>query len=288
MWQAVGGGFLVLLGGLSLVSHRFRPMGGPVPLGFRSSRAVSVGSRRAQRWVYLSFVLLGLSSIVGVAQSDPWPTVAGVLAIGWIGSFALFAVQVSFNWPKWWIPDECREEEGAVMHWFRTAAKRLRNLRRRGFPMVRNGGTTVPLNTERRPWGNEHSRRDGSVENEESVQPSKTHASLGESSTDSAVAHVTFSRPTAYADRLVSYKIWIDGEMVGKLRAGTSLTVPVPAGQHELRAAVQNSGSAPLLVSVAPAETLTISVQHPDPGGESTLRRAASRDRWLEMVVLER
>lgn len=54
---------------------------------------------------------------------------------------------------------------------------------------------------------------------------------------------ITVTRKTSYADRLRAYKVVIDGEAVGAVRARKSVTIPVAPGKHSLEIRIDWCGS---------------------------------------------
>lgn len=65
------------------------------------------------------------------------------------------------------------------------------------------------------------------------------------------MATLTVSRRHYYPDRLRAYKILIDGEVAGRIRAGQSIEIDVPEGPHVLQAKIDWCSSKPLTVDVA-------------------------------------
>lgn len=63
-------------------------------------------------------------------------------------------------------------------------------------------------------------------------------------------AKITVRRVTWYPDRFRSFEIEVDGTIVGKVRAGESMTIPVVAGQHRIRVKIDWCGSETLLFEV--------------------------------------
>jgi hypothetical protein len=55
--------------------------------------------------------------------------------------------------------------------------------------------------------------------------------------------YIVVSRPNVKTGRLVRHKVYIDGRMVGKIRANASLTVPVPPGDHRVKTSAGRSPS---------------------------------------------
>ena len=66
------------------------------------------------------------------------------------------------------------------------------------------------------------------------------------------MATVTFTRGHHYPDRLRAYKVLVDGEVVGRLRAGQTIEVDVQPGLHVVQARIDWCRSAPLEVNVGP------------------------------------
>jgi hypothetical protein len=56
-------------------------------------------------------------------------------------------------------------------------------------------------------------------------------------------AMVVVRRTTSYADRLRAYRIEIDGVVIGSVRAGQSLALPVKSGRHSIALRIDWCGS---------------------------------------------
>jgi hypothetical protein len=54
---------------------------------------------------------------------------------------------------------------------------------------------------------------------------------------------ITIRRTTNYADRLRAYKIKIDDVVVGQVRAGDSITIPITSGRHSIILRIDWCGS---------------------------------------------
>jgi hypothetical protein len=94
---------------------------------------------------------------------------------------------------------------------------------------------------------------------------------------------VRFYRPRhRFRDRFRAYKLEIDGEIVGAVRYGAELTVPVPPGRHTVRAIIDWSGSEPLTVPVEPGGTVTIRVEPSDGSGLDTF---TTTDQYLRISL---
>jgi hypothetical protein len=65
---------------------------------------------------------------------------------------------------------------------------------------------------------------------------------------------ITVRRMTSYPDRLRSYKVKVGGEVLGKLWARESLTVPVSPGRHSLVLRIDWCGSEPIDFNLQPGE----------------------------------
>jgi hypothetical protein len=69
-------------------------------------------------------------------------------------------------------------------------------------------------------------------------------------------------RHGAYADMLRSYKIFVNDKAAGTLARNSDLSVAVPSGQIKIEARVDWGRSAPLVVNVAPGQTVTVEVSN--------------------------
>ena len=91
-----------------------------------------------------------------------------------------------------------------------------------------------------------------------------------------------FVREVKWQDRLRAYTILIDGEKVGRLRAGRELSVAVSPGSHSCQATIDWTGSPPTPVTVEGGERVVIQVQ---PAGGAVVGRLGTRDGWLNLAV---
>jgi hypothetical protein len=73
-------------------------------------------------------------------------------------------------------------------------------------------------------------------------------------------ALLVVSRPIGWAGLAVRFRVELDGVVVGSLRPGQSVALPVPAGLHSVRATQSGSTSPTLPLDVAAGRTVTVRV----------------------------
>ncbi len=81
---------------------------------------------------------------------------------------------------------------------------------------------------------------------------------------------LTIRRPRRWQDRLRAYTIVIDGEEVGRVRAGSTVTVPITAGTHTVQLTIDWTGSNELELTINEADEVRLVVAPPEeatPGG---------------------
>jgi len=61
-----------------------------------------------------------------------------------------------------------------------------------------------------------------------------------------------------FRDRLRSYKVLVDDEVVGKVKPGEDVRHAVPPGEHVVRIRIDWTGSKPLTVTAEPGETVSL------------------------------
>lgn len=112
------GALVTLVGAVPMFSASVRErVKGPVPFLFPSSAAVKRGYWRAQQWLHLSVVCLGLTAVCAAFSSSVGRTLAAVCALLFLASSAVFIIQVAFNRPRYWIPREAAADTGALVAW---------------------------------------------------------------------------------------------------------------------------------------------------------------------------
>lgn len=101
-----------------------------------------------------------------------------------------------------------------------------------------------------------------------------------------ATGWLLIQRPKEGArDKFRSYRVEVDGVAVGKVRRGRSLKVAVPAGWHEIRAAIDWTGSRTVRVEVRPTELTQVIVS---PGGAAFSLDAFAREQeYLQLTVVD-
>ena len=77
---------------------------------------------------------------------------------------------------------------------------------------------------------------------------------------DDNTCTIRFVRPSAYADVLRSYQIFIDGKNVGALGRNDALEVKAPAGSLTIEARLDWGRSEPLTITAAPNRKIEIEV----------------------------
>ena len=108
---------------------------------------------------------------------------------------------------------------------------------------------------------------------------------MSTSASDAVGAVVVVRRPSGgYRDRLRSYRITVDGAEIGRLERGHDLRSPVEPGVHEIRAAIDWSGSPAVRVDLAAGETVGLTVR---PAGSALLAvfQIWRRDSWLKLSI---
>ncbi len=97
---------------------------------------------------------------------------------------------------------------------------------------------------------------------------------------------LTFRRGVTWQDFVRSYTLIVDGEEIGKLRRGTSLSVAVNQGRHTCQARISWTGSKELDVLVPPGTEVKILISPPPKSrGVTKLDRAMSADEYLVLSV---
>ncbi|GCF08141.1 hypothetical protein KDI_17050 [Dictyobacter arantiisoli] len=74
-------------------------------------------------------------------------------------------------------------------------------------------------------------------------------------------ANIHIERRPGTVDLLRSYKVYIDGQRVGKLRESEQFVVPVQPGDHEIILKVDWASSHPVTVHVEASEEISIYCQ---------------------------
>jgi hypothetical protein len=94
-------------------------------------------------------------------------------------------------------------------------------------------------------------------------------------------SHLTVTRPAQlWGDRARKYRIYIDGDLIGKIAQESSIRTEVSPGPHRIQAKVDWSGSPEIVVTIEPDSNLTVRV----------IKNVESRKRllltdWLKLEV---
>lgn len=115
---------VVLTGALPLVSRRWRKRFG-APVAFWGNRDTNRGYRRARNWMDLGLVFMGSALLFHSVPTGPWLLLPGLFGLAFFVCTGVFFVQVWFNWPKVWIPDDMRDDEGSFVAWAGRMRQRL-------------------------------------------------------------------------------------------------------------------------------------------------------------------
>jgi hypothetical protein len=93
---------------------------------------------------------------------------------------------------------------------------------------------------------------------------------------------IAFYRPPAvWRDRLRAYQLVVDGYVVGEIRPGQVLRVPVSPGRHEVHARIDWTGSKRWVVDAVDGSEARFRVE---PAGNSLMWwQAFGSERWLRM-----
>lgn len=96
-------------------------------------------------------------------------------------------------------------------------------------------------------------------------------------------AFISVYRVDALRDWDRKYRIMIDGVRAGKIGTDERVTFPVTPGVHDVRAAIDWSGSPVLRLTVAPGETVRLTVE---PAGSAfQMWQAFTRQGYLKLTV---
>ena len=91
----------------------------------------------------------------------------------------------------------------------------------------------------------------------DNVNPYQSPQTLGTDRSDGD-ALIRISRTKSYADRLRAYRILVDGVERAKLKAGSTVDIPVEAGNHAVTAKVDWCGSPTVNVTIHSGSTTTM------------------------------
>ncbi len=95
-------------------------------------------------------------------------------------------------------------------------------------------------------------------------------------------SRIVISRPRgAWQDVVRSYRIYVDDELVGKLKAGQSLVADVKPGRHRVVARIDWSGSPTLNVEAPRDGDVNVRVEP-----NSMTQGFFSSDKWLKIEEL--
>ena len=98
-------------------------------------------------------------------------------------------------------------------------------------------------------------------------------------------ARIVVRRPKGgYRDLLRSYRIEIDGVRVGRISRGQEVEFSVSPGTHQVRAAIDWSGSPVVQVDVADGGTARLVVA-PAGSAATAIGQVWSRESWLTLSV---
>ena len=106
---------LVLTGAMPLASRRWRTR--VPPIAYWGNEDTNRGYRRAQNWMNLGLVFMGSGVLFHGVPTGPWLLIPGLLGVAFMACIVVFFLQVWFNWPKVWIPNDMRDDEGSFVAW---------------------------------------------------------------------------------------------------------------------------------------------------------------------------
>lgn len=96
--------------------------------------------------------------------------------------------------------------------------------------------------------------------------------------------HLVVSRPRrGTSDLFRSYKVLVDGEQIGSVKRGRSLSFPVAAGKHEVHLEINWCRSPSLEVEVRPGETSNL-VCWPTFQAWRAQTALANPDKWISLT----
>jgi hypothetical protein len=92
--------------------------------------------------------------------------------------------------------------------------------------------------------------------------------------------------PSGLGDAVRAYRVLIDGDSVGTIRRGASLSVDVPAGRHSVALKLDWTGSPTLTADVSPGARLVFQCGPKIKAGNAVfalLRSIYRRDAWIRL-----
>ena len=100
-------------------------------------------------------------------------------------------------------------------------------------------------------------------------------------------AHLTVSRPAgAFRDAVRAYRVMVDGALVGHVRGGETLHVPISPGRHRVEARIDWSGSRAVEFEAAAGGEARFTVR---PAGNllNIFWQIFTTDQWLRLTHLQ-
>jgi hypothetical protein len=95
------------------------------------------------------------------------------------------------------------------------------------------------------------------------------------------MAKIQINRDAGYADASRKYKIELDGDIAGEIRASESVTLNVTPGNHKIRLRIDWCSSNYLDFQVAPEETVVFDCGNNSPLGLVILYITIFRNKYL-------
>lgn len=71
---------------------------------------------------------------------------------------------------------------------------------------------------------------------------------------------IEITRPVTWSDKARAYKLLLDGQEVGRIKEGETLTLETPPGEHRLEARIDWCAAEPLMVLVEKDEPAQVVV----------------------------
>lgn len=203
----------------------------------------------------------------GHQPNDPATKISEYLALFAV-TFFFFGVSTALvNRPKFMVLKKHRDEPGMIQEYLTRWANRRNQPPKPPTRTTRHGQPPEPAEPEPSPTEPPPQPTHNRPQAHTPLAPRPPATRTGQ---PLRPGQLTIRRPRRWQDRFRAYTIVIDGEEVGRVRAGSTVTLPIAAGTHTVQLTIAWTGSNELELTINEADEVRLVVAPPEeatPGG---------------------
>lgn len=271
LFYMVGGNVFLVLSIIFLLSPRLRGQINFIEVSYWGDTTIGRGIVRKMPsdtlFMCSGALMYDMSYFFGNKPTDPGYKIGLLFAFIAATSLVFGASTALVNRPRFMVLKKHRDEPGMIQEYLTRWANRRNHPPKHPTRTTRHGQPPEPAEPEPSPTEPPPQPTHHRPQTPTPLAPRPPATRTGQ---PLRPAQLTIRRPRRWQDRFRAYTIVIDGEEVGRLRAGSTVTLPITAGTHTVQLTIDWTGSNELELTINEADEVRLVVAPPEeatPGG---------------------